>query len=267
MRERRLFAIEIMPLIRAGYPMVWADETSINSWIQPKKMFRPANDQHFRIPLPSTKHAQLTIYTAVGNCMANPYFHLGSSTNIDEFFDFAIRLRGCVSERRIRPLLILGKYLDVGPNPGLSPLCPASPRLAFIGPHLGRVCLAKTENTDLTKNEPVGRRYETFTLFNPFPCCADNHPAHRNTDLLRRLERHFLVTFQPSYTPWFNSCEWLFAYLKPKLRKALLLRSLRGDYSRDQMIDVVQRVLESVPLQVVKNLGRASTPHLQRVIP
>ena len=108
-RERQLFASQIMPLIDAGYPHIFADESAINGFMQPSKVFSQKGTD-MRLPLPSQRHSGLTIFGAVGQCLTRPIFQVSPTTNIDEFVSFASILARTVDPTlNVRPLLILDK--------------------------------------------------------------------------------------------------------------------------------------------------------------
>jgi hypothetical protein len=68
---------------------------------------------------------------------------------------------------------------------------------------------------------------------------------------------------QPAYTPQFNSTEFLWAVIKPPLKRQLAMRSLSVDLNRADMCHVLLRVLLSVNLQTIVNLARASVPSIR----
>ena len=191
------FCLEVLPLLRSNYPVLWADETSINAWLQPKKVFMDMREP-FRVPLPSKRHSQITLFGAVGNCLARSCFYIGKKTTINEFSNFAASLKDCLLPLTVRPVLIL-----------------------------------------------------------------DNHRAHKNPQLLRSLEQDFLIMFQPAYSPQLNSQEWMWAMVKPAIRRRLLELSIAGEFERDDMLRVVTETLAGVSVQVSRNVGKCCVPNIK----
>ena len=56
----------------------------------------------------------------------------------------------------------------------------------------------------------------------------------------------------------YYSTEFLWAYIKPPLKRHLVLRSLDVDVDRPEMCRILLGVLHSVDLQTIVNLTRAS---------
>ena len=108
-QERKIFCSQVMPLLDADYPTVWMDESSVNGYMQPAKVFSKLGTD-MRLPLPSQRHSGLTIFGAVGNCLREPAWQVSLSTNREDFIKFCQRLINCIDGAiRVRPLLILDK--------------------------------------------------------------------------------------------------------------------------------------------------------------
>ena len=57
--------------------------------------------------------------------------------------------------------------------------------------------------------------------------------------------------------------EFLWAYIKPPLKRHLVLRSLEMDVDRAEMTRILLGVLTSVDLQTIVNLTRAAIPSIR----
>ena len=82
-RQRKEFAEVLGNLITRRSPLIYMDETTFTSWSIKKKSWSTRLDinQH---PI-DDKRFTVTVYGAIGSCLSEPVYMLGSSTNQVEY--------------------------------------------------------------------------------------------------------------------------------------------------------------------------------------
>ena len=90
-RLREVFAKLIANLIELRRPIIYADETTYNTWQRKAKSWstRESPNIHAR----NNKRRSVTVYGAIGSCLAYPVFTLGGTTNGIEFRRFIIDVK------------------------------------------------------------------------------------------------------------------------------------------------------------------------------
>ena len=93
-------------------PIVYFDETTLNSWIALKKAWY-FKDRKFVVPVSSDRGKNFTVYGAVGNCLLNDYsyFEIHDSTNKEDFMSYIENLATEISpELDSKPWLLLDNH-------------------------------------------------------------------------------------------------------------------------------------------------------------
>ena len=93
-------------------PIVYLDETTMNSWCALKKAWF-FKGQKFVVPVNSDRGKNFTIYGAVGACLVNKYsyFELHDSTNKVDFMRYITNLATEIRPGlRVKPWLVLDNH-------------------------------------------------------------------------------------------------------------------------------------------------------------
>ena len=82
------FAQDLGEHIAHGRPIIYFDETSLNSWSSIRRAWF-FKGQKFIVPINNNRGKNFTIYGAVGACLLNnSYFEIHDSTNKVDFKSF-----------------------------------------------------------------------------------------------------------------------------------------------------------------------------------
>lgn len=102
-----LFAQDIAEHIVHDRPIIYFDETTLNSWCAIKKTWY-FKDQKFIVPVNSDRGKNFTIYGSVGACLINQhsYFEIHDKTNKIDFMSYIENLG-----TQIRPGLCMKPWL------------------------------------------------------------------------------------------------------------------------------------------------------------
>ena len=85
-QERYAFARLLAKLIQEKKPIIFMDETTVNTWQIKTKSWSSKTDivEHKR---PSTRIG-VTVFGAIGNCLKNPVFRTAKSTKKHDYIEF-----------------------------------------------------------------------------------------------------------------------------------------------------------------------------------
>ena len=85
------------------------DETTVNSHMRLRKAWSYA-DKPVNTLIGRKRYGGTTIYGAIGNCLKNPVFMLGESTNIEEFEEFMQKVKLNCKESSDKPYLVIDNH-------------------------------------------------------------------------------------------------------------------------------------------------------------
>ena len=85
-KERFAFARLLTKLLDAKMPMIFMDETTVNTWQIKTKSWSTRTNIVFH-KRPSTRIG-ITVFGAIGNCLKKPVFRTAKSTNKDDYVEF-----------------------------------------------------------------------------------------------------------------------------------------------------------------------------------
>jgi len=93
-RTKLDFCYRLGALMLEYKPIVYVDETSVNSWYYRNRTFRASKNDSTRIRMPKVKYSGTTIYGAMGYCLERgTCFHIAQSTNTTDFCTFLGNVR------------------------------------------------------------------------------------------------------------------------------------------------------------------------------
>ena len=76
-------------ILDSGREIIYIDETSTNLWEFKSKIWQPRNTiLPMSYILPKTRGSNVTIIGAITNKKTNIFYHIGETTNIENFFEF-----------------------------------------------------------------------------------------------------------------------------------------------------------------------------------
>ena len=76
-------------ILDSGREIIYIDETSTNLWEFKRKIWQPRNTVlPMSYILPKTRGSNVTVIGAITNLKSNIFYHIGETTNIDNFFEF-----------------------------------------------------------------------------------------------------------------------------------------------------------------------------------
>ena len=85
-KRRNVFSKLLATLVATHKPIIYCDETTFNSWMMKAKSW--AHERNSLLHARNSKRLSVTVYGAFGNCMNNPVFKMGGTTNRIEFIEF-----------------------------------------------------------------------------------------------------------------------------------------------------------------------------------
>ena len=107
--KRRSFAKKLHKLIKEGANIIYADESTVNNHIRTAKCWQYC-DKPVKQLIDKKRIGGVTIYGAIGNCLRQPTFVLGASTNKVEFKAFLEQVLRNLKEGVVKPNLILDNH-------------------------------------------------------------------------------------------------------------------------------------------------------------
>ena len=76
-------------ILDSGREIIYIYETSTNLWEFKKKIWQPRNTVlPMSYILPKTRGSNVTVIGAITNLKSNIFYHIGETTNIDNFREF-----------------------------------------------------------------------------------------------------------------------------------------------------------------------------------
>ena len=109
---RMEFAQDLAEHIVHGRPVIYFDETTLNSWCAIRRAWF-FKGQKFVVPLNSDRGRNFTIFGAVGACLVHrhSYFEVHDSTNKIDFLNFVENLANEISPQiNSRPWIVLDNH-------------------------------------------------------------------------------------------------------------------------------------------------------------
>ena len=76
-------------ILESGREIIYIDETSTNLWEFKRNIWQPRNTVlPMSYILPKTRGSNVTVIGAITNVKSNIFYHIGETTNIDNFLEF-----------------------------------------------------------------------------------------------------------------------------------------------------------------------------------